>query len=123
MKEYKIKQRNGIDNLQSTAAFIGNSQGDRTHTNDIQRYKDSDGWLSYVFGDDIDKTDQRAINTEAIRREKENEKIVEDLKRTGKYGEEYEISIKVKPCALFDNSYPDSMPMESYKFVLLNLKK
>jgi hypothetical protein len=122
MKEYKVKQRNGIDNLQSEFAFKGNSQGDTTCTNDVQIYKDSDGWLSYVFGDHIDKYDQKAINAEATRRKQENKKIIEDLKRIGKYGEEYEISIKIKPFPLFDsdNSYPKNMPIESYKFVFVD---
>jgi hypothetical protein len=98
---YSFKQRKGIDDLLCEYAWIGNSQGDTSATNDTIFGKNSRGWMSFVFKD-INPDDQEAINAESERRKKANMDYIEKLKSEGRFGEEYEISIHLKHNPIFD---------------------
>lgn len=101
-RSYSIKRRKGIDDLIGEYAWIGNSQGDESYTNDINVGKGSDGWMSYVFKD-IDINDQEAINKESERRKQVNKDYIKELKRTGEYGKEGSpVTLHLKHNPLFD---------------------
>ena len=119
MTEYKLKSRKGIDDLKGIYAFVGNSQGDNNSTNDLNVYLMSDGWLSFVF--DCELT-QEAINKESEKRIKENEEYIESLKKEGKYGKEYEITLNVEHNSLLDESIMDNSK-SSHSFVILDLNE
>ena len=122
LKTYSLKKKRGVDDLISEYAFHGNSQGDETQTNSIEAYKASQGWLSFGFTCEL--TDE-AIQKEVAIRKEQNEKYIQELKDSGRYLEEYEISISLAPNPIFDeppsNKYPELRPMESYKFLLIDL--
>lgn len=107
LKEYKYttKHKKGITDLIPIYAFVGNSQGDTSATNSVEEYKSSNGWLSYAFDKSIDCNDQEAINKESLRRQKENEITIKELKDSGEYGKEYEstITILINNRPFFDN--------------------
>ena len=119
MKEYKIKGRRGIDDLQGVYAFVGNSQGDTSGTNDIEVYKSSGGWVSFVFNCDLE---QNAINSESENRKLGNEEYIRILTETGKYTEEYENTISIEENPLFDYVNTDK-PTISHSFTILDLSK
>ena len=121
LKTYSLKKKRGVDDLISEYAFYGNSQGDETQTNSIEAYKASQGWLSFEFTCELTN---EAIQKEVAIRKEQNRKYVQELKDSGRYLEEYEISISLAPNLIFDkpsNKYPEPRPMESYKFVLIDL--
>lgn len=97
LKEYKYttKHKKGITDLLNIYAFLGNSQGDTSATNDVLEYKAAKGWLSFAFGKNIDCNDQEAINKESERRQKENEITISKLKESGEYGKEYELTTTI----------------------------
>ncbi len=119
MKEYKLKGKRGIDDLQGIYAFIGNSQGDTTATNDIDVYKSSQGWLSFVFDCLLTQTE---IDGESLKRKRENEEYIRNLKKEGKYGEEYETSISLQENPVFD-APQKNRSLNSYSFHILDLSK
>lgn len=91
---YTIKNRRGIDDLECEYAFRGNSQGDDSVSNEISDYLGSDSWMSFGFKN-IDKTDQEAIYKESARIKAKNLAYIKELKESGKYGEEYDITISL----------------------------
>lgn len=119
MTEYKIKGRRGIDDLQSIYAFVGNSQGDTSATNDIEVYKASGGWLSFVFNCELT---QEAINLESERRIILNSQYIKELIENYKYGEKYETIIRVEHNSLFDACIKDKST-SSYSFTILDFNK
>jgi hypothetical protein len=121
MKEYKIKQKRGIDDLQNIYAWVGNSQGDESHTNIIEVGLASDGWMSYMFKN-INFLDQNAINIESARRKQANEDYIKKLKEEGKFGQEYELSLHIKENPLFDRviNLTDKPPLETYKMLFID---
>lgn len=119
MKEYKLKGKKGIDDLQGLYAFVSNSQGDTSGTNALDVYLMSDGWLSFVFNC---KLTQEAINKEVKRRFEANTKYISYLASEGKYGEEYEISIKLEENPLFDSPNINK-PLESYSSKIFDVSE
>lgn len=119
--KYILKQKKGIDDLKSLYAFHGNSQGDESASNDIERYKDSKGWMSFTFDCDLTK---EAIAEEVLKRDEWNKAYIADLKEKGEYGQEFELTIAVQPNPLFDreNTYPKSQPLTSYEMVFIDFK-
>lgn len=102
MKTFTIQQRRGIDDLLCEFAFIGNSQGDESVSNDIEDFKRSKGWLSYIFKDI--PLEQEAINKEVERRKKHNKDYIEQLHKENKFGEKYNLTVHLKENNLFDKS-------------------
>ena len=121
MINYKLKRRKGYDDLVCAYAFIGNSQGDESATNNIGDYLNSKGWLSYTFSKDININDQEAIDKESIRRKEQNIRYIQSLKDNGTYGEEYEIDLFLNKNPLFDD--PTAPSKETYRFVILDFNK
>jgi hypothetical protein len=119
MTKYKIKGRRGIDDLQGIYAFIGNSQGDTSGTNDIEVYKASGGWMSFVFNCELT---QEAINKESERIIEANSKYISQLIKEEKYGEEYESILSIEPNPLFDYINTDK-PTISHSFTILDFNK
>jgi hypothetical protein len=95
--EYRIMFRKGIDDLKSLYAFHGNSQGDESRTNSIQEYKDSKGWLSFVF-DGCELTDE-AIKERIKQNHTANTQYIEKLKADGQFGdiESFGITLQYNP--------------------------
>lgn len=118
-KVYKLKRQKGIDDLLCEYAWIGNSQGDTSATNSIKEGEGSNGWMSFIFHG-INSRDQEAINRESARRKKANEDYIAELKAKGEYGKEYELEIHLKPNLIFDNNYPSSRPIESFKMMFID---
>lgn len=116
-----IKHRKGIDDLKGLFAYIGNSQGDTSHSNELNADKASEGWMSFVF--DCPQT-QEAIDQEVERRKSHNEAYIAELKASGQYGQEYDTKISFVKHPIFDNQEPkESMPSRiSYSFMHLNNK-
>lgn len=125
MSEFKIKCKKGIDDLESVYAFIGNSQGDESKSNLIADYENSKGWMSFIYNCDLD---QEAINKETRRRILWNYDYIRRLYEEGKFGEEYELSIKLEYNPLFDNSYNPLLDgsnresLSSYRIIFLDPK-
>lgn len=118
MKTYTIKRQRGVDDLLPEYAFCGNSQGDETHTNSIEAFKNSNGWLSFIFPCAL--TD-KAIQEESANRKKTNAEYIKRLKAAGRYTEEYEMEISLVPHPLFDE--PSTPASVSASFVLLDMSK
>ncbi len=119
MKEYKLKGKYGIDDLEGIYAFIGNSQGDTSCSNSVEDYNNSGGWLSFVFNCEL--TDE-AINKEIERRIDNNTKYISQLAQEGKYGEIYENSVKIQENPIFDESISNN-PLGSYSFKILDISE
>lgn len=119
-KKYSFKIRKGIDDLESLYAFHGNSQGDTSCTNDIDTYKASDGWMSFMFKCELT---EEAINKEIIERKKRNFKYVDELTKSGEYGKEVENFIEIKEDAVFDTppNLETKSPTSSYSFLILDV--
>lgn len=124
-KTYTFKRKKGIDDLKNIYAFVGNSQGDDSKSNEIRDYISAKGWMSFIFGNEIDKTNQEAIYEESQRRILWNTAYVDQLLREGGFGEEYEISIELVHNPIFDDPqlFPSDTPLESFKIQFINLKK
>lgn len=114
----------GIDDLLSEYAFRGNSQGDRTTTNSLKEYNESDGWLSKCFGEDFVYT-QENIDIEVERRKLENISYIQQLKSDGKYGEKYEIQLSMREFPLLDGTTikDKETPSSSYDMYFIDLSK
>lgn len=129
---YEIKGKRGIDDLQTTYAFHGNSQGDEGRSNLVEDYVAAKGWMSNVF--DVDPTDQKAILIESKRREVANAEYVTRLHAEGKFGEEYLITMQTQYNSAFDDPIdgpeftnhgfivPNGLALENYKMVFLDFK-
>ena len=101
MKEYKIgPYKRGVHDLKSLFAFHGNSQGDDSQHNDIQRYKDSMGWNSFCFACGLTEEE---IAKEIETRRAWNEAYVARLREEGRYEEEYFITVRIKHNPIFDS--------------------
>lgn len=127
MTEYKIhhKIKLGINDLISTYAFHGASQGDETRTNSLEDYNKSDGWLINTFKID-GKLTQEKIDKEVNKRIKQNEDYINQLKSQNKYGDTYEYDsiIKLEDDKIFNEKMKDSnKPTESYRFEILDMSK
>lgn len=124
IKTYSIKCHRGIDDLLSIYAFYYNDGGGGVGSNDIEWYKDSKGWISFIF-DGIDPTNQEAINEESRRRVIENDKYITQLIKEGRYKEEYEISISMVYNPLFDAPSLHKGELEPYtgRIVFLDFSK
>jgi len=123
-KIYNIKRkiRKGIDDLKNIYAFLGNSQGDESYSNEIKDYEASEGWMSFVF-EGVDPTDQQAIYDESARRKKENDDYIADLIVKGEYGKEWEhsITMHLKPNPLFDHPEQPKPFGDSHIFIPNNI--
>ncbi len=120
INEYKIKSYRGIDDLQCEVAWRGSSQGDKSWSNNV---KDNHDWMIFNFRD-IDPTNQEAINIEIARKKEENQNYIKQLKKEGRYGEEYELTIHLKHNPLFDNRQSvGKVPLESYKLLFIDEQK
>jgi len=120
--KYQYKGKKGITDLTSEKAFIGNSQGDETATNEISHFIASEGWLSNVFKD-VDITDQQAIYAESLRRKQANIDYINSLKSEGEYGEEYTMDIEVIDNLMMDNNRLSSDSVESFSFDIIDFSK
>lgn len=115
---HSFKQQKGIHDLMGTHAWVGGSQGDESTSNKVS---DNHEWMIFTF-DGIDSGDQKAIDHEVLRRIMHNKLYVEELKKSGEYGKEYEMKISMVPCPLFDE-VQNTPPAESYRMVILDLSK
>ncbi len=115
MTTIKVTHRKGIDDLRGLHAFIGSwGQGDHYYSNSVtEKHPD---YVKFVF--DCLMT-QEAIDAEVERRKIWNENYVKELKESGRYGEEYEVSVSFKPHPMFD-TYPKDLP-HSYSFHIIDL--
>ena len=115
---HSFKQQQGIHDLMGVHAWIGASQGDESFSNKVS---DNHDWMVFVF-DGIDKNDQKAIEEEVLRRLMHNRLYIEELKKCGEYGKEYEMKISMVPHPLFDE-VKTMPPAESYRMVILDFSK
>lgn len=125
-KTYKVKGSNkGISDLKSIYAFHGNSQGDESRTNDVERFKNSEGWLSVsTYFKDIDYLNQEEVNKLSFEIEKENDKYIESLHKSGEYGDyngDIELSIKENP--MYDSPRRPGKSLESYRMTFIDFSK
>ena len=120
--KYQYKGKKGITDLTQEKAFIGNSQGDETATNEISHFVASEGWLSNVFKD-VDITDQQAIYAESLRRKQANIDYINKLKSDGEYGEEYTMDIELIDDPMMDNNRLSSDSVESFSFDIIDFSK
>jgi hypothetical protein len=121
MNKYTVKRKLGINDLLCEFAFIGNSQGDESVSNEITDYKASQSWMSITKGFEDIINNQEAIYKESKRRFNANIDYIEKLKAENRYGEEYEINITLNPNLLFDNSnIKNESVLESHKLIFLN---
>ena len=123
-KTYNINQRKGFDDLLVEHPFMGNSQGDRSTVDDVIE-GNSNPWVSYIFGDDVDRYDQVAVNKEIERRKKKNIEYLKVLRFNGEYGKKYTNTLKMIPNDLFDrpSSVIGGIKLESYRMVFLDMNK
>jgi hypothetical protein len=121
MSKHQFIGRLGIDDLKGIFAFVGNSQGDTSGSNEISDYIASKGWMSFVF--DCNPNDQEAIYKEARERAVANTKYIDELQKEGRYGEEYTIDVELMDYPLFDDTYPKNQPIESYEYKILDFSK
>lgn len=115
---YEITGRKGINDLKSLFAFIGNSQGDDSVSNNIQEYLDARGWMSFIFKCDLNK---KAIESEIQNRKLWNENYIKDLKEKGEYGKIYIVNCEVELDHLYDAPIKETPLTESFKMVILNV--
>lgn len=121
--KYQYKGKKGITDLTNEKAFIGNSQGDETATNEISDFVASQGWLSNTFKD-VDITDQKAIYEESLRRKQVNLDYIEKLKSNGEYGKEYTMDIEVIDDPIKDSVRISGSPVtETYSFDIFDFGK
>jgi hypothetical protein len=121
MNKYTFKRKLGIDDLLCEFAFIGNSQGDESVSNEIADYKASQSWMSITKGFEEIADNQEAIYKESERRYNVNIDYIEKLKAEGRYGEEYTIDINLHPHPSFDTpTNKGGPPLESYRMIILN---
>lgn len=119
-----INCQRGIDDLLPVFAFVGNSQGDDSRSNEISDYKSSQGWMSYIFTDT--PMEQKAIYAEHLRRQIENINYITKLKEESRFGEGYQISFRLLHNPLFDDKqvFPESSSsFESAKIIFLDFSK
>ena len=129
MKKYSIECRKGVDDLKSIYAFHGTSQGNTGGFNTAGASLNSNGWI--VFSEDfknkgIDPSDQKAIDKYSKEIAAENDKYITQLHKEGKYGEEYEVSIKLVYNPLYDapSLFSDEeFPLENYSITFLDFNK
>lgn len=126
LTEYKAKCKRGINDLQSEYAFHGASQGDDSRSNEIKLYKESGGWMipNSSFKKVIDITDQEAIYKHSEKIRQENIDYVNQLYKENRFGEEYEVSLKLHKLKGFDDTkyeykYPDK-PLTSHRFFFIS---
>lgn len=120
MNTHTLKLRKGIDDLQNIYAWTGNSQGDESYTNKKEIGLASEGWMTYRFKD-IDMHDQNAIYEESIRRILTNMNYIRKLIEEGHYGEEFEVSMYIKPNPIFDTPHLQfKPPLDSSKMIFLD---
>jgi len=122
MTKYSVSGRKGIDDLKGLHAFVGNSQGDTSASNSIEDFKNSGGWMSFVF--DCPMTDE-AITKEIENRKQWNDKYIEKLNNESAFGETYTIDVELISDPLFDKPQvlKDKSPIESFRMVFLNLNE
>jgi hypothetical protein len=124
MKKYTVKRKLGIDDLLCEVAFVGNSQGDESASNEISVYKLSEGWMSITRGFEEIANNQKAIYEESKKRYNANIDYIEKLKAEGRYGEEYTIDINLHPHPSFDTpTNKGGLPLSSYRMVFLDTTK
>lgn len=115
---YTFKTRKGIDDLLSPYAFHGNSQGDESAHNDIEQYKNSGGWQSFVFKCELT---EEAIAAEIERRRKWNTAYVMMLKASGEYGKEVDNTLTFAYNPAFDAEQSQlTPPLSSYKMIFID---
>jgi hypothetical protein len=121
-KTYKLLGKYGIDDLRPIFAFVGNSQGDHSKSNDISVYEASKGWMSYIFTGPMTAEN---IEIESRQNREWNEMYVFDLKKSGKYGTTYESTITMAHNPLLDDTGINNAnsPLTSHEFISLDLNK
>ncbi len=123
IREYKMKGTyKGIDDLKSIYAFHGNSQGDDSHSNDINDFIGSKGWMSVSSHfKDIDYLNQEEVNKRSLEIQLENEKYIESVKKSGEYGQyNGDIILSIKYFPLYDDPPKLSNKPESYRMTFIN---
>lgn len=126
LKSYKIKGRLGIDNLGCEYAFIGTSQGDTSCSNLIEDYIAAKGWMGVSRSfQETDITNQEAIYKRVEEIKNINWQYINKLYEEGRFGEEYEVELKLNHHPLFDagvNRNPDNsnqIPLSSYRMFFI----
>lgn len=115
---YQLKGKRGINDLYCEYAFVSGYQGGTENTNSIERFKESKGWLVYMFK--CEMTDA-AIKTESERRIRLNQEYIQRLKTEGRFGEEYITTLELIDDPELDNLPTiQSNPLETYKFIILD---
>lgn len=122
-KEYKIslKKHKGIDDLKLAYAFIGNSQGDETISNDVSYFIHCDGWLSVSSNyKDINYLIQENVDKRTKELNEYNDNYIENLKDSGEYNLEYidEITFNMIDLPEFDgNNFINGLSSYEYKIL------
>lgn len=122
-RKYKIKGKKGIDDLKQIYAFSFNDGGGGSYSNDIEWYKNSEGWVQFVFDSSINPLDQEAINAESQKRIQWNSDYIKQLIKEDRFGEEYETIIEMAYNPIFDEPDffdKDSPSTSSYRMVFLD---
>jgi hypothetical protein len=121
MKTYEIPGKYGINDIKSLCAWWGGwGQGDMHGDSDVNG---DHRFMSFQFGEDIDQTDQKAIDAEIKRREQQNIEYIEDLKELGAYGTEYITSFTLAHNPLLDDPKRVKPDTKSYRYTILDLSK
>jgi len=120
LTKFTLKRRYGIDDLKGLYAYVGNSQGDHSGSNELHSDKESGGWMSFVFN--CEET-QEAINAEVKSRAIWNENYIEELKKSGKYGTEFEINMSFQRHPLFDDEKATERPTMTHSFFIMDMSK
>lgn len=122
-KEYKIlsKKHKGIDDLKLAYAFIGNSQGDETMSNDVSYFIYCDGWLSVSSNyKDINYLIQENVDKRTKELNEYNDNYIKKLKDSGEYDLEYinEITFNMINLPEFDgNNFINGLSSYEYKIL------
>lgn len=121
MNTYKFKGQKGITDLKFEHAFAGNSQGDTSTSNDYDDYLAAKGWMSFMFGPEVDMTNSAEIHKECMRRKEANAEYIKDLKEKGEYGDPIDYTISMAPNPIFDNPQKTDQTLESSKMIFIDM--
>ena len=118
MTTISVTHKMGIDDLENTSAYTGSwGQGDHYSSNDVSANHPS--YVSFKFK--CEET-QEAVDNEIKRLEKQNEEYIAELKRIGRFEEEYQVSATFVHHPLFDEPKAEK-PLMSSSFFIFDLTK
>lgn len=126
-KKYKLPDyRIGIDDLKNHYAFSYRATGEYVDTNDVERYKSSDGWLGVNESfKDIDYLNQDEVDKRSSEISLENDNRVSDLIKSGEYGKMTSGgTISIQHAPYYDDFFKVNQDSKlSYRFDIIDLNK